>query len=140
MGLQRVGLNRVTNHFTFKNVQLGLPWWSSGEDSALPMGVGVGVSSIPGQGTKIPDASQPGKKKKKKDNAVGLITVTALCAHHTVSRTCSSSQGESLYPLNSLLCSFLLILSFLLQAFLTAVMSIDTNLERNVTKATREKS
>ena len=66
MGLQRVGLNRVTNHFTFKNVQLGLPWWSSGEDSALPMGVGVGVSSIPGQGTKIPDASQPGKKKKKK--------------------------------------------------------------------------
>lgn len=77
------------------------------------------------------------KKKKKKDNAVALITVTALCAHHTISRTCSSSQGESL-PIKQPSCSFLLILS-LLQAFLTeVVMSIDTNLERNVTKATRK--
>ena len=46
------------------------------------------MSSIPGQGTKILDASWPKKKKKKnqnqKDNAVALITVTTVCTHHTI--------------------------------------------------------
>ena len=102
--------------------------------------MGVEVSWIPGQGTKIPDASRP---KKKKDNAVALSIVMTLCTHHTISRVCSSSQGESLYPLNSLLFFVLFCLFcffFFDRSILAAVMGIDTNSERNVTKATRGKS
>ena len=59
----------------------------------------------------------PHGQTNKQDNAVALITVTTLCTHHTIARICSSPQEESLYSLNSLLCSFLVILSFLLRAF-----------------------
>ena len=41
----------------------GLPWWSSGSNSALPMQGGMGL--MPGQGTETPYASQSGQKKKK---------------------------------------------------------------------------
>ena len=41
----------------------GLPWWSSGYDSMLPL-PGV-TGSMPDQGTKIPYATCCGQKKKK---------------------------------------------------------------------------
>ena len=47
---------------TIKKSGWGIPWWSSGQDSVHCWGLG----SIPDQGTKIPQAVQCGKKKKKK--------------------------------------------------------------------------
>ena len=42
----------------------GPAWWSSGQDSVLPM---EGLGSIPGRGSKIPHArvAQPIKERKK---------------------------------------------------------------------------
>ena len=40
----------------------GIPWWSSGKDSASPAG---DTGSTPGQGTKIPYAAWLGQKKKR---------------------------------------------------------------------------
>ena len=47
----------------FKIKIKGLPWRSSGLDSSLSM---QGISSIPGQGTEIPHAARPKKKKKRR--------------------------------------------------------------------------
>ena len=41
---------------------LGLPWWSSGWDSKLPLG---GVGLMPGPGTKIVHVAGCGQKKEK---------------------------------------------------------------------------
>ena len=41
--------------FQYKSKFLGLPWWSSGKESALQHVGNMG--SIPGQGTKIPHAT-----------------------------------------------------------------------------------
>ena len=55
---------------------LGLPCWSSGEDSVLPMQK-VWVQSIPGWQTKIPHAMRHSQKKRKKD----LATWTWFMSH-----------------------------------------------------------
>ena len=47
-----------------KGCHLGIPWQSSGQDSALSL---RGPDLIPGWGTKIPQAMQCGFKKKKKE-------------------------------------------------------------------------
>ena len=44
---------------------LGFPWWSSGLDFIKTSNAGE-ASLIPDQGTKIPHASQPKRKNKKK--------------------------------------------------------------------------
>ena len=54
-------------------VSLRLPWWPSGQDSALPL-QGVGVS--PGWGTKILHASWLGQKGKKKNALQKKIKVS----------------------------------------------------------------
>ena len=41
----------MENYYSFENsYSWGLPWWSNGQDSMLPMQGGLG--SIPGQGTR----------------------------------------------------------------------------------------
>jgi len=45
---------------------LGFPWWSSGLDFIKTSNAGE-ASLIPDQGTKIPHASQPKRKNKKKE-------------------------------------------------------------------------
>ena len=140
-GLQRVGLNRLTNRFTltFKNVQLGPPWWSRSEDSALPMGAGLGVevSSIPGQGTKIPDASWPNKQTGQ-CSGLNYSHNTVYSSHYCQNLFIIPGRIALLIKQPSLFFSGYSV--FFATSILTAVMGIDTNLERNVTKATREKS
>ena len=46
----------------FEKHLLGIPWWSSGLDSALLLQGSLGL--IPGWGTKIPRAKVCGQKKK----------------------------------------------------------------------------
>ena len=115
MGLQRVRLNRATNGFTFtfKNVQGGLPWWSSGEDSALPMGVGWGWRWV-GSLLRELRFQMPRGQKKKKGQCSGL--------KHSHDTLYSSHYFQSLFiipgriaiPIKqpSFLCSFLFILFF----------------------------
>ena len=99
--------------------------------------MGVEVSWIPGQGTKIPDASRP---KKKKGQCSGLKH-----SHDTLYfQSLFIFPGRIAIPIKqpSFLRSFLFILFFFFfaRSILTAVMGIDTNSERNETKATRGKS
>ena len=51
-----------------KRTKQGIPWWSRGYDSALSLPRVPG--SIPGQGTKIPHATQPNKQTNKQKNEI----------------------------------------------------------------------
>ena len=53
---------------------LGFPWWSSGLDFIKTSNAGE-ASLIPDQGTKIPHASQPKRKNKKKRERERLFSL-----------------------------------------------------------------
>ena len=48
-----------------------------------------GTGSVPGQGTKIPHATQHGKKKKKKKVFTELLLCTRKNHHHDFKRACN---------------------------------------------------
>ena len=64
-----------------RELRQGIPWWSSGCSSALPLQGGTGL--IPGWGPKIPHAAQCGQKKKKKRTQTLWVWVSAKLGTHS---------------------------------------------------------